>query len=336
MKILKKILLSFAICGMVLSTVAMQDVKAATPVTIVKKSLNKKGIEADGLIMDDYDSTTITYNVSSTTYVMIALTDWSDTVNYTITRNDGKIVSLPDSKWFYDDELGLYYIYTTFTSGNNTIYVGSTAAYENNEEGFAVIKYVPISTIGNVKSSYTIAYKKSGNVGKLYPYWVDGADLYKISSKVSFKSSNTKIIYTSATGYLYTKGIGTAYITISAPSYYDSEGMCVAKAITKKVKVTSKLQGVSFTVNNYKRRKLQVKIKKRNKNASGYQIQIAKNKKFTSGRKTYKIKSTSSSKTISKLRKKSKYYTRVRSYKIIGKKTYYSNWVVAKGRLTVR
>lgn len=41
MKILKKVLLSFAVCGMALSAIAIQDVKAAEPI-VLKQALNSK------------------------------------------------------------------------------------------------------------------------------------------------------------------------------------------------------------------------------------------------------------------------------------------------------
>ena len=60
---------------------------------------------------------------------------------------------------------------------------------------------------------------------------------------------------------------------------------------------------------------------------TGYQIQYALNSKFTSGKKTVKItKSGTVSKKITKLKAKKKYYVRVRTYKTVSGKTYYSKW----------
>lgn len=64
------------------------------------------------------------------------------------------------------------------------------------------------------------------------------------------------------------------------------------------------------------------------KDASGYQVQYALNKKFTKGRKT---KSTSSiSITLKKLKRKRIYYIRVRAYKRINGKKIYGPWSKVK------
>ena len=74
----------------------------------------------------------------------------------------------------------------------------------------------------------------------------------------------------------------------------------------------------------------------RDKLATGYQVQIAKNKKFTSGLKSYTSKSNKTvSKTFTKLKKGSKYYMRARAYKTINGKKVYGPWVVTRGTIKV-
>lgn len=81
------------------------------------------------------------------------------------------------------------------------------------------------------------------------------------------------------------------------------------------------------TVKNVKGKKVIVKLKKKVKGAKGYQLTYATNSKFTKGKKTVNMKSTS--KTISKLKKGKTYYVKVRAYTkdSKGKKVYghYSN-----------
>ena len=61
--------------------------------------------------------------------------------------------------------------------------------------------------------------------------------------------------------------------------------------------------------------------------ATGYQIQYALNSKFTKSKKTVKIKKAATvSKKVTKLKAKKKYYVRVRAYKVVSGKTYYSAW----------
>jgi len=69
-----------------------------------------------------------------------------------------------------------------------------------------------------------------------------------------------------------------------------------------------------------------VKWKKKS-GITGYQIQYSTNSKFKKGNKSIKIKNAKTgSKKITKLKSNKKYYVRIRTYKIVNKKTYYSNW----------
>ena len=60
---------------------------------------------------------------------------------------------------------------------------------------------------------------------------------------------------------------------------------------------------------------------------TGYQIQYSTNKKFKKNSKKIQIKQAkTTSKKITGLKSSKKYYVRIRTYKIVNKKTYYSNW----------
>ena len=73
------------------------------------------------------------------------------------------------------------------------------------------------------------------------------------------------------------------------------------------------------------------KWKKQATQTSGYQIMYATNSKFTSGKKTITVSSNkTTSKKITKLKAKKKYYVRVRTYKKVGSTKYYSSWSKVK------
>lgn len=64
---------------------------------------------------------------------------------------------------------------------------------------------------------------------------------------------------------------------------------------------------------------------------TGYQIQVATDKKFTKNKKTVTVKGhKKTSKTIKKLKAKKKYYVHVRTYKKVGTVKYYSSWSKTK------
>ena len=64
---------------------------------------------------------------------------------------------------------------------------------------------------------------------------------------------------------------------------------------------------------------------------TGYQIQLATDKKFTKNRKTVNVKGYKKvSKKVKKLKTRKKYYIRVRTYKTVSGIKYYSGWSKVK------
>ena len=64
---------------------------------------------------------------------------------------------------------------------------------------------------------------------------------------------------------------------------------------------------------------------------TGYQIQYATDSKFTKNVKKVTVpKYSTTSKKITKLKPKKKYYVQIRSYKTVGGKKYYSAWSAKK------
>ena len=96
----------------------------------------------------------------------------------------------------------------------------------------------------------------------------------------------------------------------------------------------SKLPATSITSLSAKDNGFTVKWKKKTK-ITGYQIQYSTNSKFKKGNKTIKIKKAKTvSKKITGLKPSKKYYVRIRTYKIVNKKTYYSSWSKKKNVTT--
>ena len=117
-----------------------------------------------------------------------------------------------------------------------------------------------------------------------------------------------------------------------------------------KYKVTVKLKGnysgtltAYFTINPKEtsvskltagKKSLKVKIKKVSSQVTGYEIQYSTSKKFTSA-KTKKVSSyKTTTVTLKSLKAKKTYYVRVRTYKTVGGKKYYSGWSTYKYKKT--
>lgn len=79
------------------------------------------------------------------------------------------------------------------------------------------------------------------------------------------------------------------------------------------------------------RKKLTVKWGKQTTATTGYEIQYSTSSNFGKGTKTVVVgKNKVTSKTLSKLKSNKKYYVRIRTYKTVGKRKFYSSWSTKK------
>ena len=76
-------------------------------------------------------------------------------------------------------------------------------------------------------------------------------------------------------------------------------------------------------------KQLTVKWKKGN-SITGYEVQYSTKKSFASAKKAVIIKPATVKTTITGLKAKQTYYVRIRTYKTVKGKKYYSNWSKAK------
>ena len=77
-------------------------------------------------------------------------------------------------------------------------------------------------------------------------------------------------------------------------------------------------------------KKITVKWKKQTAQTAGYQIQYSTSSKFAKPKTVTITKNTSTSKAVTKLAGKKKYYVRIRTYKKVSGKNYYSAWSKSK------
>jgi hypothetical protein len=116
--------------------------------------------------------------------------------------------------------------------------------------------------------------------------------------------------------------VGKATVTVKFKGKYTGT---IKKTYTIKPKATA-LTGTSA-----KKKSVTLTWKKQTKQVSGYQIQYATNSKFTKNKTTVLVKGAKkSSETITGLSRKTKYYFRIRTYKTVNGKKYYSAWSKTK------
>ena len=122
--------------------------------------------------------------------------------------------------------------------------------------------------------------------------------------------------------YSKNKNVGWATITVTGKGSYTGKAACTFKIVPKGTKLTSVTAG---------KQKFTAKWKKQATQTTGYQIQYSTSKTFASGNKTVTVKSAKTTgKTIKNLKSKKTYYVRIRTYKKVDGKTYYSAWSAKK------
>ncbi|MBR2279181.1 MAG: leucine-rich repeat protein [Eubacterium sp.] len=137
---------------------------------------------------------------------------------------------------------------------------------------------------------------------------VKGADGKTVAAK------NYKVTYSKGR-----KNIGKHTVTVKFKGEYYTG--------TKKLTFTIKPKATKITKTTTTKNSFTVKYSKV-KNCTGYQVQYATDSKFKNGKKTYTVSGTS--KKVAKLKSGKTYYVRVRAYKTVNKKKYYSAWTAVK------
>ena len=104
---------------------------------------------------------------------------------------------------------------------------------------------------------------------------------------------------------------------------------------SKDFEFTIKPKGTSLSKLKAGKKQFKATWKAQKTETTGYELQYATNSKFTSGKKTVKIKKNkTTSSTVKKLKAKKKYYVRIRTYKTVSGKKIYSDWSKSKNVTT--
>lgn len=171
------------------------------------------------------------------------------------------------------------------------------------------------SICGHVASVINIAYPKTVNLSKISYIYTGKA----IEPSVTIKDSIGKNIDSSnyTLKYKNNKNVGIAKVIIKFKGNYSGT---ISKIFTINPRQTTILKAVE------KSKGFTVKWKKQTSQTTGYQIQYAQNKKFT---KTKNITIGNKNKVLYSIFKISygkTYYVRVRMYKTLRGKKFYSSW----------
>ncbi|MCD7884658.1 MAG: leucine-rich repeat protein [Lachnospiraceae bacterium] len=171
-----------------------------------------------------------------------------------------------------------------------------------------------ISSLKNTSSGITIKWSKVTGASGYYIYRKTASGTYQ---RIKTIKSGSTLSYTDKT--VKSKN-GTTYLYAVKPYSGSTKGSYVSSTVVR-------LTGTSLSsVKNASSKKMTVKWTKKTK-VTGYQIQYSTSSTFASGNTAVKVSgSTKVSKTISSLKKGTTYYVRIRTYKTVSGKNYYSAW----------
>ncbi|MBE6741433.1 MAG: fibronectin, partial [Ruminococcaceae bacterium] len=126
--------------------------------------------------------------------------------------------------------------------------------------------------------------------------------------------------------YENNKNVGTATVTITFKGNYSG---------TKKLEFTINPKGTSIKKLTAGKKKFTAQWGKQATQTTGYEIQYSTSNKFTkSTTKSATVNNKTTKKEFTKLSAKRKYYVRIRTYKTVKGKKYYSSWSSVKSVTT--
>lgn len=176
---------------------------------------------------------------------------------------------------------------------------------------------------GRTESTSTISKIKSVSLSNT-TYTYSGK---AITPSVIVKDGNNKTISSKYYKVSYQSGrknVGKYSVKVTFNTLYSGSKTLTFSIVPKGTSLKSvSASSKGFTAN----------INKNTSQTTGYQLQYSTSRKF-SGAKSVNLSNKTTRKKITKLSGKKKYYVRVRTYKTVSGKTYYSSWSSAKSVTT--
>lgn len=205
--------------------------------------------------------------------------------------------------------------------------VDYTVSYSNNvEPGLAsvTIKAKGNNYTGSIVKNYSIA---KANISTFATALSSSAYTYNKKAKkpsVTVRYGGITLVNGRdyAVSYSNNVKVGQASVKITG------KGNRYTGTITKTFQINPK--GTKLAKLTKKSKGFKVKWKKQKTQTTGYQIQYSTSKSFKKAKTKTIAKTKTTSTSVSRLKKKKAYYVRIRTYKKVGGKKYYSGWSKAK------
>ena len=244
------------------------------------------------------------------------------------------------------DHIGTPKFTADLEAGKEYFIVGSQDGTEDYKTDITVAKHAHTLKKGQEEKVKVNNNGTSDETGGIYDTCEDW-----FCSYINYTTTYYQIEYTKVKDAVYTgkavkpavkimtssgKKLASKYYTVTYKNNKKiGKGTAVIKfknGYTGTVKKSFKINPKATAVKKLTAGKKQLKAKyKKVAGVTGYQVQVATNKKFTKNKKTVTVKGAKKvSSTVKKLRGGKKYYVRVRTYKTVSGKKYYSAWSKVK------
>lgn len=200
----------------------------------------------------------------------------------------------------------------SFTSSKNV----KTVYYASEKSDWKKIEILD-DVIGKVEN---VKYNSIGtsDVNKLGNRTYTGKSIYKTinvekDGVTLKKGTDYKVSYSN------NKNVGTVVVTITGIGNYSGKVIRLFRINPKGTSIKK--------ITSPKSKQLKIEWNKKTTQTTGYEIQLATNSSFTSNLKTVSVSSyKTASKTVTGLKSKTKYFVRIRTYKVKDSMRYYSSW----------
>lgn len=236
-----------------------------------------------------------------------------DSEEFQIKNSAGKIVQPEDENNLQKGTFTIRRLSPDYVSFNISYYLRDEESEEedtyidadNNYYDYEALEPIKEATVSNIKNYYFTG--KARTQAPKVNYW---GTVLKLGRDYKLAYKNNKNVGLATVSII---GIGDYYGTINKTYRINPKGTVLSKLTAAKK---------AFTVKWKKQA-----TKMATSPITGYQIQYSLNSKFKTGNKLVTVKGyTNLSKKISKLKAKKVYYVRIRTYKTVSKKNYYSGW----------
>ncbi|MBR0373379.1 MAG: fibronectin type III domain-containing protein [Mogibacterium sp.] len=172
----------------------------------------------------------------------------------------------------------------------------------------------------------TINLAKSGKLSGLKNATYTGKAIYP-SPVVTCEGKTLKRNTDYTVSYKNYRNVGTATVTVKGKGNYTGTLTGTFKILPKGTTISKLTRASKAITVNWKKQSTKMSTTL----ITGYQIQLATDSKFTKNKKTVTVQGYSKTSTkVTKLKAKTRYYVRIRTYKSINGTKYYSLWSAAK------